>query len=360
MLISRTPMRVSLFGGGTDYPEYFRQKAGAVVGFAIDKYIYINAINLHAFVDYRYRIAYSKVELVDDLAKIEHPVVKSVLETYDCRQPMDITVQQDLPAASGLGSSSTFTVGFLKIVFAQKGIKCSKLELARHAIHIERDVLKEHVGVQDQLHASFGGFHRYDFLGDSITSSRLPFEEVNGNDLTDWLILVHTGRKRRATNVIDEQLKRTTEKVIDTELNHLLAIADEAQKIILASHSTAVAERLSPLLRESWRVKRSLSTKVTDSKIDELYDHCMASGAIAGKLCGAGGGGFLLLIVPPDRRRSFMAAVGERRCVIFKMNFSGAEIVEIGHFRDGLMQEMGRSAASDWPVKIEDASEPSK
>lgn len=331
-------MRVSLFGGGTDYPEYFHDNPGAVIGFAIDKYIYISAIKLHALVDYRYRIAYSKVEIVDDVNAIEHPVVRGVLQETAWSHPMDYTVQQDLPAASGLGSSSAFTAGFVNLVLAHKGIRPSKLDLARYAVHIERNVLGEHVGIQDQLHASFGGFRRYDFQGQRIAVHSLGIDEKKAQLFTDWLVLVHTGRKRRATQIIEEQIKRTVSHQVDRQLAQLFDIVNQAQEIIASTPGDTLAAALAPLLADSWKIKRGLSTRVSDDRIDELYDLCISHGALSGKLCGAGGGGFLLMIVPPDRRKNFVAAIGERRCVPIAVDFSGSTVTELPN----------RSGSSGW------------
>ena len=163
MIVSRTPLRISFFGGGTDYPEYFERARGAVLGMAIDKYIYISALRLTSVLDYKYRISYSKIETVSAISEIQHPVVRAVLDHHGLDQPLDISILADLPARSGLGSSSAFTVGFLNLVGTLRHQTMTKLDLARSAVYIERDVLGENVGVQDQYHAAFGGLNRFDF-----------------------------------------------------------------------------------------------------------------------------------------------------------------------------------------------------
>lgn len=327
ILTSRTPLRVSLFGGGTDYPAYFERRPGAVVGFAIDKYIYISALRLSSSVDYRYRLSYSKVELVDDVAQIQHPVVRVLLERYRCLDAMDFSIQADLPASAGLGSSSTFTVGFIALVSALQGIARTKLELAQEAIHAEQTLLGEAVGVQDQLHAAFGGINRFDFRnGAPFAMQPIAIAPAELRTLTAWMVLVYTGLKRRASEVVAEQLRSTAARAIDADLSRLVALADAGQRILETERGERLPRELARLLDESWQVKRRLSAKVSTGEIDALYARGCALGALGGKLCGAGGGGFLLMIVPPERRAAFAAALGARRCVDFAIDFAGATV----------------------------------
>lgn len=320
----RTPLRVSLFGGGTDYPAYFRRAPGAVLGFTIDKYIYLSALPLSASVDYRYRLSYSQVENVDSVARIRHPVVRAVLQHYGFDEPTDFSVQADLPAAAGLGSSSSFTVSVVNLVSHLMGTPRTRMELAREAIHVEQVLLREHVGVQDQLHASFGGINRFDLAGDSI---RLTPINVSGRDLgtlADWMVLVYTGVKRRATTVVADQVKSTSAGALDAELREMAAFVDAAQQVLEdAARREEAPARIGALLHESWQIKKRLSAKVSAPEIDALYEACLGHGALGGKLCGAGGGGFLLMVVPPDRRAQFTAAIGERRCVRFQIDAHG-------------------------------------
>lgn len=328
IVTSRTPLRISLFGGGTDYPEYFQRTPGAVIGFAINKYIYISALPLGAFVDYRYRVGYSRVETVDDIARIEHPVVRTVLVEENHVAPTDFSIQADLPASAGLGSSSAFTVGFQHLVYALKGKEVSATTLAERAIYIEQSLLGERVGVQDQMHAAHGGFNRFDFSGDTNRVASLGLSAKDLKEVARWMVLVYTGRKRHASDVLDEQLKNTVGGTVDAELSEMKKLVDAAESVIVNADAAAdIAPGLAPLLAESWSLKRHLSARISDTEIDSLYEAGIEAGAVAGKLCGAGGGGFLLMIVPPDRRDDFLSAMGRRRCVDFEIDAQGSTIL---------------------------------
>lgn len=329
MIVSvRTPLRVSLFGGGTDYPAYFHRAPGAVLGFTIDKYIYVSALPLTATVDYRYRLSYSKIENVDAPDDIEHPVVRSLLKHYGWELPVDISIQADLPAALGLGSSSAFTVGMVNLLSHLMGVPRTRMELAREAIYTEQVLLRENVGVQDQLHASFGGINRFDFEGDWF---RITPINISGHDLaalTDSMVLIYTGIKRRATQIVQEQVANTKSRSVDRELGEMLALVSEAHEILEdRQHASEAPSRIGQLLDRCWRLKKRLSSSITAPEIDELYDFCIANGAVGGKLCGAGGGGFLLMVVPPELRSSFEAAVGLRRCVPFRIDMHGSSLM---------------------------------
>jgi D-glycero-alpha-D-manno-heptose-7-phosphate kinase len=319
---------VSLFGGGTDYPAYFRRNPGAVLGFTIDKYIYLSALRLTASVDYRYRLSYSRVENVDSVAAIQHPVVRTVLQYYGFDEPTDFSVQADLPAAAGLGSSSAFTVSVINLVSHLMGTPRTRMELAREAIHTEQVLLRENVGVQDQLHASFGGINRFDLQGDSFRIAPINMSGRDLDVLADWMVLVYTGVKRHASAIVAEQVASTSSGALDAELREMLAYVDLAQRILEdpARREEAPA-RIGALLHQSWQVKKRLSAKVSAPEIDDLYESCLAHGAIGGKLCGAGGGGFLLMMVPPDRRAAFEAAIGARQCVRFRIDSQGTVLL---------------------------------
>lgn len=324
----RTPLRVSLFGGGTDYPAYFSRNAGAVLGFTIDKYIYLSALPLTSAVDYRFRLSYSRIENTNSVEAIEHPVVRTVLRHYGFDEPTDFSAQSDLPAAAGLGSSSAFTVSVINVVSLLMGTPRTRMELAREAIHTEQVLLRENVGVQDQLHASFGGINRFDMDGNSF---RITPINISGRDLaalSDWMVLVYTGRKRRATTVVAEQIRNTAKGNLDAELREMLGFVDTAQQILEdAARREDAPLRIGSLLHQSWQIKKRLSPNVTAPEIDELYEFCLGNGGVGGKLCGAGGGGFLLMIVPPERRRSFERAIGERLCVRFQVDLHGTAVI---------------------------------
>ena len=326
IVTSRTPLRVSLFGGGTDYPEWFCRRPGAVIGFTIDKYIYMSALRLSAMVDYSYRLTYSRLETGRAVEEIQHPVVRAVLVREHCREPMDFSIQADLPANAGLGSSSAFTVGFLNLISALKGVSRTKLELARIAIDTEQNVLRERVGVQDQLHAAFGGLNRFDFEGDKLTILPLQASGAELDCLADWMVLVYTGIKRQASEILDEQCDKTAGKQVDNELEAMVELVDAAQAVFESQRGDDLAVELARLLDEGWRLKKRLSSRVSNGAIDDLYDFCRRQGAMAGKLCGAGGGGFLLLMVPPDRRPALVSTLGPERCVDFRIEHDGSSV----------------------------------
>ena len=338
MIVSvRTPLRVSLFGGGSDYPAYFKRFPGSVLGFAIDKYVYINALSLSAAVDYRFRVSYSKVETVESTREIEHPVVRAVLQNYQWDQPTDFSIQSDLPAAAGLGSSSAFTVSMINLMSHLTATPRTRMELAREAIHTEQVLLAENVGIQDQLHTCFGGINRFDFHGNAIRVTPIDIAGKDLRRLSAWMILVFTGIKRRATQVATEQVSRIEEKAVDVELRSILDLVDEGQKVLEdVSRRDEAPVRLGQLLDETWRIKRQLSTSISTLAIDELYTSCLQHGAVGGKLCGAGGGGFLLMMVPPERRAAFETAVGPRRCLRFQVDMMGTRLTAGAYSQNGL------------------------
>ena len=324
--VVRTPLRVSLFGGGTDYPAYFKRFPGAVLGFAIDKYIYSSALKLSAYVDYRYRLSYSQVEHVEKVEDIHHPVVRELLKHYGFTQPVDFSFQSDLPASAGLGSSSAFTVGFVNLISRIMGIPRTRMEIARQAIFTEQVLLKENVGIQDQLHATFGGINRFDFHGDDYRISPINISGAALSELTSSMVLVYTNVKRRATQIVAEQVKNTTEMKVDKQLGQILELVGQAQTVLEStSGQEAMPARIGEMLGETWQIKKRLSSGVSMKEVDDLYESCIAHGAIGGKLCGAGGGGFLLMVVPPDRRASFVQAIGERRCISFRVDVCGTQ-----------------------------------
>jgi D-glycero-alpha-D-manno-heptose-7-phosphate kinase len=325
IITTRTPLRISLFGGGTDYPVYFRRERGAVLGFTINRYIYISAMPFQCFVDYRFRVSYSRVEITDSPNDISHPVVRAVMQRYAYDSPTDFSIQADLPASSGLGSSSAFTVGFINLISHLQGISRSRMELARDAIFTEQELLSENVGVQDQLHASFGGVNRFNLQGDNISIVPINITTADARELCDWFVLVHTDIKRHASEVVAEQLANTVKRDIDSELSQMLSLVDEGQKVMEQPKPSRVPE-LARLLHEAWTIKQRCSSKIAGDAITELYDFCLANGALGGKLCGAGGGGFLLLVIPPERQEALMALVGARRFIRFQIDMEGSRV----------------------------------
>jgi D-glycero-alpha-D-manno-heptose-7-phosphate kinase len=323
LISSRTPLRVSFFGGGSDYPEYFTRQPGSVVGMAIDRYIYISTLRLTDIIDYKYRLSYSKLEKVIQSHDLEHPVVRAVLDHYAVEAALDISIQSDLPAQSGLGSSSAFTVGLINLITALKDEPLTRLDLGRAAIHVERELLNENVGLQDQLHAAFGGMNRFDFVDGRVRITPVQMTTECQSWFISSLVLVYTGTTRFASQAVTEQMAATTEKRIDQELAQLVALVDDAVDVLEGTDPETMLKDFSALMTEGWQTKRSLSSRVTSAQIDHLYEASIEAGALAGKLCGAGGGGFLLMIVPPSAREHFNEVM------------SGAHLVQVGLDRFG-------------------------
>jgi D-glycero-alpha-D-manno-heptose-7-phosphate kinase len=305
MVVSRTPLRVSFFGGGTDYPEYFSRSPGAVLGMAIDKYVYVSALRLSNILEYRYRVSYSKIELVSTAEEIQHPVVRSLIRHYELKEALDINIIADLPARSGLGSSSSFTVGFINLIHSFQQRRTTKLDLARAAIFVERELLAENVGVQDQYHAAFGGLNRFDFDGSRVRISPVQMTTSCLAALTGSLFLLYTGLSRYASDTLNEQMTRTREGKVEKELSHLLTLTSQGVDVLESADPERMLVDLGAMLHDGWETKKRLSSKVSNPHIDALYDDAREAGALGGKLCGAGSGGFLLMVVPPDRQAAF-------------------------------------------------------
>ncbi len=323
MIISRTPFRVSLFGGGTDYPCWYQENGGSVLGFAINRYCYITLRHLPPFFNYRHRIVYSRIETVSELSEIEHPAVRAVLTEMAFHQGLEIHHDGDLPARSGLGSSSSFTVGLLNALNALRGQMMSKQGLACEAIRIEQSVIKENVGSQDQIWAAYGGLNRIDFSDQGFRVSPLIVPEQRSRDLLDHLVLYFTGFQRIANDVAKQKLANFNNR--RPQLTRIQAMVDEAAGI-LVDPNKPIAD-IGELLHEAWLLKRNLSPVVSNDAIDDLYNTGRAAGAIGGKLLGAGSGGFFLFFIPPERRPALRAALRDLIEVEIDVDRDGSSIV---------------------------------
>ncbi len=323
MIISRTPFRVSFFGGGTDYPVWYRENGGAVLGTTIDKYCYITCRCLPPFFEHKYRIVYSQLELARDISEIRHPAVRETLRLMGITDGMEIHHDGDLPARTGLGSSSSFTVGLLHALYTLKGIMPSKMQLAREAINIEQNILKENVGCQDQVMAAFGGFNRIAFNGESsIEIRRVTVKPQRIESLKNHLMLFFTGFSRTASEIAGEQIKQTPEK--KRELAEMYSMVDKAIDILNGDGDLA---EFGKLLHESWQLKRSLTSKISTPYADFLYETALRAGATGGKLLGAGGGGFMLFFVKPELQTKVREALGNVLNVPFGFESSGSQII---------------------------------
>lgn len=324
MIISRTPFRISFFGGGTDYPVWFKENDGAVLATTINKYCYISCRYLPPFFDYKSRIIYSKMESVKDHSDIDHPSVRETLKFMGIEEGIELHHDGDLPARSGLGSSSTFTVGLLHILYAFKGLMPSKMNLSQDAIKIEQERIGENVGCQDQTLAAFGGFNRIDFSSGEnpirVSPIILPAQRLD--ELQNHLMLFFTGFSRNSSDIAQEQIKMTPHK--KSELIAMYQMVNEATAILNSDRDLADFGRL---LHESWMLKRSLSSKVSTPAIDDLYAAARSAGALGGKLLGAGGGGFMMLFVRPQDQPKVEAMFRHILHVPFRFGNSGSEII---------------------------------
>lgn len=323
MIITSTPLRISFFGGGTDYPVWYREHGGAVLATTIDKRCYITCRRLPPFFEYHSRISYSKIENVRRNDAIEHPSVRACLEHLGIDEGVEIHHVADLPARAGLGTSSAFTVGLLLGLYALKGQMRDKHSLASEAIHIEQDLLHEAVGAQDQVSAAHGGLNRINFNTDgSIEVNRILAAQDRAKDLEQHLALFFTGFSRTASEIAHEQVQATPQRT--KELESMLQMVDEAEAI-LSSPSRSLDE-FGRLLHEGWNIKRTLTKKITNSAIDEIYAAGLSAGALGGKLCGAGGGGFMLFYVPPERKEALRARLKNLLCVPFSFSNRGSHV----------------------------------
>ncbi len=324
MIITATPLRISFFGGGTDYPVWYRENGGSVLSTTIDKRCYITCRRLPPFFEYHSRVSYSKVENVARNEAIEHPSVRGCLQYMRVDEGVEIHHVADLPARTGLGTSSAFTVGLLLALYGLRNQMCDKHRLAAEAIHVEQDLLGEAVGAQDQVSAAYGGFNRINFGRDgSIEVNRLMVPQHRLADLEQHLALYFTGFSRIASEIAQEQLRVTPQK--KQELSAMLQLVDEAESIV--TDPRRQLSEFGHLLHEGWQIKRSLTQKISSSSIDEIYEAGRSAGAIGGKLLGAGGGGFMLFYVEPEKREALKARLKNLLCVPFSFSSRGSHVV---------------------------------
>lgn len=324
MVISKTPFRVSFFGGGTDYPVWYKKNGGQVLSTTIDKYCYITLRYLPPFFPYKHRIVYSKTETVNDINEILHPAVRAILNFLKIDKGLEIHHDGDLPSRTGMGSSSAFTVGLLNSLYALKGIMASRDRLAKEAISIERDILKESVGSQDQVAAAYGGFNKITFSGkDEIKVKPITLAEERIKELESHLVLYFTGFSRYASEVAKAQIEKTPDK--KRELTLMYQMVDEAINI-LNNKNRSISE-FGKLLNEAWQLKRGLTNKISTPEIDNIYQRALEVGAVGGKLLGAGGGGFMLLFVPPEKQKKLREKLKNLLEVKFNFERGGSQII---------------------------------
>lgn len=323
MIISRTPFRISFFGGGTDYPVWYEKNGGSVLSATIDKYCYITLRALPPFFEHRHRIVYSQIEVVKEIEQISHPSVREILRYLKIQDGMEIHHDGDLPARTGLGSSSSFTVGLLHALYALNAKMPDKAKLAKEAIHIERIVLNECVGSQDQVAVAYGGLNKIIFFKNGLFDVQpIILSEKRSNELQDHLMLFFTGFSRSASEIASEQIKQTQNREKQLILMHKLV--DEAIDVL---YSESDISAFGELLHQTWELKRSLTDKISNSTIDEIYSNARQAGALGGKLLGAGGGGFMLFFVRPEDHHKVREKLNNFLEVKFRLEYSGSQII---------------------------------
>jgi len=326
LLVSKTPYRVSFFGGGSDYPDWYLENGGEVISTTINKYIYLTCKNLPNFFNLKYRIIYSKIENVDKISNIDHNAVRAVLKHSNIKSGLELHYHGDLPARSGMGSSSSFLVGLLNVLNSYKNKKISKYDLAFESILLEQKVLKEKVGSQDQIAAAYGGFNSIKFFKDNtfqVNSFRSKKNFIN--KLSNNLVLVYTGINRNAHDIASSFVSDLNKKK-NKNIKKILKYVDEAKKIIKNEN----ARDFGLLLHEAWREKKELSKLISNQKIDHLYNFGLKNGALGGKLLGAGGGGFLLFYIDSNYKSNFIKKMEKKTTIVpFRFTDRGSEIVSL-------------------------------
>ncbi len=328
MIITRTPLRISFFGGGTDLPGYYLKHEGEVLSTTIDKYLYITCRHMPPFWDYKHRFVYgSKTECVSDIEEIEHPSIRETLRFMNIDYGVDMHYNTDIPAKSGIGSSSSFTVGLLNTLNGLEGRISSKRQLMRDSIYIEQNMIKEPVGAQDQTAAAYGGFNHIVFRQNGeIEVMPITIHEDRIKELNDSLLLVFTGFQRYSKNIEKKKIERINENIkhLDTMKRYVsdaLAILNSNEDIL----------EFGSLLNETWKMKKMLADNVTDERIDAMYRAGMENGAVGGKLLGAGGGGFMLFFVSREKREELKKAMRDYVCVPFRFENSGSQVIYYTH-----------------------------
>lgn len=322
MIITKTPFRMSFFGGGTDMESFFKENGGAVLSTTFDKYCYVNVRHLPRFFDYSTELSYAKIERVTDVNDIQHPAIREAMKMLDMHE-IRLTYEADLPARSGLGTSSSFAVGMINAFYALKGKYADKKKLADAAIYLERELCKEAGGWQDQIAASYGGFNRINFNSDGYEVLPLIINPERKRQLNNNLMMFFTGFTRFSSDVQKANASNKADKV--NQLKEMLALVDEAEKVLVDKQSDL--DEFGRLLDHTWRIKRKTGNTVSTNSIDELYDKGLKAGALGGKLLGAGGGGFLVFYVEPDKQEKVKKAMEDLLYIPFEFEDGGTRVI---------------------------------
>jgi len=328
VIICRTPTRISFFGGGTDYPAWYKDHGGMVLSTSINKYSYVTVRYLPKFFDYKYRIRYYRTEETQTLEEIRHPSVRECARHLGITKGIEVVHNADLPAGTGMGSSSTFTVGMLHALYALKNYMPTKRELAIAAIHVEQQLIGEAVGSQDQVAAAWGGFNRIKFGGDHIFDvDPIIIPRDREIALQENLLLCFTGFARSAPAIAQHQIKETAQMV--RELEDMQSVTDEAFRVLTDGNSSL--DIFGELLGHQWNIKRSLTKHISNPDIDGVYRLGIQNGALGGKLLGAGGGGFMLFYAPKEKHKAIANSLGTKLFVPFRFEDTGSKIVYYSH-----------------------------
>ncbi len=328
MIISRTPFRISFFGGGTDYPIWYEKNGGMTLSATINKYAYITMRELPPFFEFKHRIQYYLREEVNSIEEIKHPVVREAAKLLNINKGMEIVHNADLPARSGLGSSSTFTVGLMHALFAMKNKMVTKRELALNAINLEQNIIGEAVGSQDQTIAAFGGFNLIEFdKTKTFQVQEVMISEERLKSFQENLLLCFTGFARTAESIAKSQIESTPSK--GKELNMMLEIVKQAKEIIINDQISL--DEFGKLLNEQWFLKKNLTKYISNSEIDDIYNAAIKAGAIGGKLLGAGGGGFMLFYAKKENHIKIKEALKQKLFVPFRFEKTGSQIIYFSH-----------------------------
>lgn len=325
MIITKTPFRMSFFGGGTDMESFFKENGGSVLSTTFDKYCYVNVRHLPRFFDYSTELSYSKTERVTSIDAIEHPAIRNAMKMLDMHE-IRLTYEADLPARSGLGTSSSFAVGMLNAFYALKGKYASKKQLADEAIYLERVLCNEAGGWQDQIAASFGGFNRIDFNADGYTVHPVIVSPQRKQQLNNNLMMFFTGFTRFSSEI--QKANKLDDDSKTKQLKQMLTLVDEAESIL--TDQSKDLDDFGRLLDVTWKLKRQTGKSVSTSNIDNLYDKGISAGALGGKLLGAGGGGFLVFYVTPEKQAAVKEAMKDLLYIPFKFEDSGTQVIYYG------------------------------
>lgn len=322
MVISKTPFRMSFFGGGTDFEDYFKTHHGAVLSTTFDKYCYVIVRHLPGFFDYKTELAYSRIERVKETDEILHPAIRNAMKLLDIAQ-IRLTYEADLPARSGLGTSSSFAVGMLNAFYALKGQHIGRKKLADEAIRLERSLCGEEGGWQDQIAAAFGGFNRIDFHEGGYEVSPVIISPGRKKMLNESLMLFFTGFSRNSADI--QRLNKITDEKNHEVLQKMYELVEEAESILTDENRDL--DDFGKLLDLTWKMKKKTGKVITTESVERIYKKGIEAGALGGKLLGAGGGGFILFYVPYDRQKNVKKALNDLLCIPFEFENSGSRVI---------------------------------